>query len=239
MSWALVMGASSPIGGECAIRLAEEGYDVVVHYLRHEYQATQIVKTIDTLGRKTAMIRHRLDRQGDTLAFCNAVTSQIPSVDALVVASAAGVMRQVAELNEHHLNWTVQTSTIPLVVATSLLKPRGVVAISSLGATRVVNNYASIGIAKAALEAAIRYLAVEMAPSCRVNGVSVGLVRTGSALMLPDFEELEANTLSETPMQRLVNESDVANLVSFLLGERSKMITGAIIPLDGGYGLRW
>ncbi len=239
MTWAVVMGASSPIGATCALKLAEDGHDIVVHYLHHELRAIEVAKAVEELGRNACLVRHRLDRGGDTAAFCDEVRAAVTKVDALLVASAAGVMRPIDALSEHHLNWTMQTSAIPLVIATKVLRPRAVVAISSLGANRVVTNYAAVGIAKAALESAVRYLAVELAPSSRINAVSAGLVRTGAALRLGSYAELEETTLRGTPMGRLVKEADIAELVSFLLGPKAGMITGAIIPIDGGHSLRW
>ena len=239
MTWAVVMGASSPIGAACALRLALNGNDVVLQYLRHEREALELAKTVEEIGVSPHVIRHRLDREGDTQSFCEEVQSFTAEVDALVVASAAGVMRPIDSLTAHHISWTMQASAIPLVVATNLLKPKAVVAISSAGSTRVVNYYAAIGMAKAALEAAVRYLAVECAPHCRVNAISAGLVKTSAARLLPDYLRLEAKTIAETPMARLIRESDIAELTAFLLSSKAEMITGAIIPLDGGYGLRW
>ena len=239
MSWAVVTGASSAIGGACALQLARDGYDVVVHYLRHEHEAAQIAAQIDLLGGQAVLIRHRLDRKGDTQSFCEAVSEVTPEIDALIVASAAGVMRDVASLTEHHINWTIQTSALPILTATKLLAPSAVVAISSLGSTRVVPHYAAIGVAKAAMEAAVRYLGVEMAPKCRVNAISAGLLRTRSALQLPEFDAMQAATLANTPMKRLLVPQDIADLASFLISDKAAMITGSVIALDGGYGLRW
>ena len=239
MSWAVVTGASSAIGGACALQLARDGYDVIVHYLRHEHEAAQIAAQIDQLGVQAVLIRHRLDRKGDTQSFCEAVSAVTPEVEALIVASAAGVMRDVASLTEHHINWTLQTSALPILTAAKLLAPSAVVAISSLGSTRVVPHYAAIGVAKAAMEAAVRYLGVEMAPKCRVNAISAGLLRTRSAMQLPEFDAMQAATLANTPMKRLLVPQDIADLASFLISDKAAMITGSVIALDGGYGLRW
>ena len=103
----------------------------------------------------------------------------------------------------------------------------------------MVPHYAAIGMAKAAMEAAVRYLAVELAPKCRVNAISAGLVRTRAAMLLPEFESMEEAAIEDTPMKRLVVPQDVADLASFLLSDRASMLTGTVITLDGGHGLRW
>lgn len=233
------MGGSSEIGQACAYQLALDGYDVVVHYLRREMEAKEVAKRITELGRKAEVLKGRLDRSADVNKFCGAVTERGNDVEALVVCSASGVKRDVLELTDHHIEWSIRTSTTPLLTAANLLKPRAIVAISSLGSSRVVPQYGAIGMAKAALEAAVRYMGVELAPNCRVNAISAGLVRTRSARLLPHYEAIEMDALAETPMQRLVTPQDIANLASFLISPRAEMVTGTTVVLDGGHSLRW
>lgn len=239
MTWAVVMGGSSPIGGACARRLAEDGHDVVIQYLRHENQALEIEEAVRELGHKAMLVKHRFDREGDATDFSQVVTREVGEVDVLLVASAGGVMRPVSELSEHHLGWTLRASSIPLVVVASRLRPRSVVALSSSGSKRMVDNYAAIGMAKAALEAAVGYLAVELAPQSRVNAISVGLVDTPAARRLRAYEEMLSTAHFKTPLKRLVTPEDVAELASYLASDRSPMLTGEVVVLDGGYGLRW
>lgn len=239
MTWAVVMGGSSPIGGACAKRLAEDGHDVVIQYLRHEDEAIEVGEAVKGCGREAVLVKHRFDREGDATKFSQLVTREIGDIDVLLAASAGGVMRPVEELSEHHLGWTLRASSVPLVVVASRLRPRSVVALSSSGSKRMVDNYAAIGMAKAALEAAVGYLAVELAPQCRVNAISVGLVDTVAARRLPAYEEMLSTALSKTPLKRLVAPEDVAELASYLASDRSPMLTGEVVILDGGYSLRW
>jgi enoyl-[acyl-carrier protein] reductase III len=112
------------------------------------------------------------------------------------------------------------------------------VAISSPGAQRVLPDYVVVGASKAALEALVRYLAVELAPkNIVVNGVSPGVVET-EALQHFDALRSDANliqtALAQTPAGRLVIPEDVAHLVAFLCSPEASMIRGQIITIDGG-----
>src|SRR5204862_6018112 len=86
-----------------------------------------------------------------------------------------------------------------------------IVGVSSLGSTRVLENYVLVGVSKAALEALVRYLAVELAPQgIRVNAVSAGVVETGALDHFPNREQMLAGSLARTPAGRLVEPADVA-----------------------------
>src|SRR5581483_87038 len=100
------------------------------------------------------------------------------------------------------------------------------VAISSLGAQRVLENYTLVGTSKAALEALVRYLAVELAPrGIRVNAVSGGVVETGALEHFPNREEMLAAGASN-PVGRLVEPDDIAGAVAFLCSPDADMIRG-------------
>src|SRR5262249_23588988 len=111
-----------------------------------------------------------------------------------------------------------------------------IVAISSLGAQKVLENYVLVGTSKAALESVVRYLAVELAPGVRVNAVSGGIVETGALEHFPNREEmLEAGR--SNPAGRLGEPNDIAGAVAFLCSPDAAMIRGQTIVVDGGYSL--
>jgi enoyl-[acyl-carrier protein] reductase III len=129
--------------------------------------------------------------------------------------------------------------------AAGLMKSRGggaIVALSSMGSSRVLPDYAVVGASKAAIESLVRYLGVELAPHrIRVNAVSPGIVETDALSHFPIFQENESHLVSEvrkyTPAGRLCSPADVAHVVEFLCSEEAQMICGQTIVLDGGFSL--
>jgi enoyl-[acyl-carrier protein] reductase III len=111
-----------------------------------------------------------------------------------------------------------------------------IVAISSLGADRVLENYVLVGVSKATLEALVRYLAVELAPKdIRANAVSAGLVETGALDYFPNRDDMLRFYRERTPAGRLVEPENVADAVCFLASPAAAMIRGQTLVVDGGY----
>jgi enoyl-[acyl-carrier protein] reductase III len=122
--------------------------------------------------------------------------------------------------------------------APTMPKGSSIVAISSLGSFRVLENYVLVGTSKAALESLVRYLAVELAPrGIRVNAVSAGVVETEALDHFPNREQMIAMTKERTPAGRMVEPSDLADAVAFLCSPAAQMICGQTLIVDGGYSL--
>ena len=168
---------------------------------------------------------------------------QAGPLDVIVGNAATGVIRPVLELEERHWDWTLNANarsifTLARHAAPSMPPGSSIVAISSLGAVRVLENYVLVGVSKAAVEALVRYLAVELAPrEIRVNAVSGGLVETGALDHFPNREEMLAYYRSRTPAGRLIEPRDVADAVCFLCSPEAAMIRGQTVVVDGGYSL--
>ncbi len=108
--------------------------------------------------------------------------------------------------------------------------------LSYLGAERVVPNYNTMGLAKASLEASVRYLAASLGPrGIRVNGISAGPIRTLASAGIKDFGKILDVVAQNAPMRRNVTIDDVGNTAAFLLSDLAAGITGEITYVDSGF----
>jgi enoyl-[acyl-carrier protein] reductase I len=120
-----------------------------------------------------------------------------------------------------------------------LMERRGagsIVTLTYLGSQRVFSNYHVMGVAKAALEASVRYLASELGPrGVRVNAVSAGPIRTLAASGISGFSSLRQAYPERAPLRRNVEVDEVADAALFLIGPTSRAVTGEILYVDAGY----
>lgn len=108
--------------------------------------------------------------------------------------------------------------------------------LSYLGAERIIPNYNTMGLAKASLEASVRYLAEAVGPQgIRVNGISAGPIKTLAASGIKDFSKLLNMVAGASPIRRNVTIEDVGNVAAFLLSDLAGGVTAEITYVDGGY----
>lgn len=114
-----------------------------------------------------------------------------------------------------------------------------IVTMTYLGGERVVPNYNVMGIAKAALEMSVRYLAADLGPKgIRVNAVSAGPVRTLAAKGIHGFTEILKIVEARAPLRRNITAEEVAEAAAFLLSDRASGITGEVLHVDSGYHIQ-
>jgi enoyl-[acyl-carrier protein] reductase I len=122
--------------------------------------------------------------------------------------------------------------------ALPLMKGRkgSLLTLTYLGADRVVPNYNTMGLAKASLEASVRYLAASLGPQgIRVNGISAGPIKTVAAAGISGFGKILKFVEEHAPLRRNVTPEDVGNAAAFLLSDLAAAITGEILYVDGGF----
>lgn len=233
----MVTGGSGIIGAEIARQMASDGYDVALCYFMAGERAEAVAQDIRARDRNALTFRAHLGGEGVAGDLARRVREATGGVEVLVHAAASGVMRPARGLSEHHLDWAWAVNARSLHPLMLGLRPRAAVVLSSLGAQRSVAHYLGVGVSKAALEALVRYLAVELAPGTRLNALRVGLVPSPASRRLPGYEDLVAETVGRTPLGRLPSPADVAKAVAWLVSPASAMVTGTTVVLDGGQSL--
>ena len=234
-----VSGGSRGIGRAIALRLARDGAKrVAIGYLRNDRAAEETAGELRAAGAEPVLVRGNV-----TSDRVLAEVEALGPLDVLVHNAATGVIRPALETEDKHWDWTVNANARALlqlarVTAPQMREGSSIVAISSLGAQRVLENYVLVGVSKAALEAVVRYLGVELAPrGIRVNAVSGGLVETGALEHFPNREEMLKMARGRTPVGRMVAPDDIAGAVAFLSSPDAAMVCGQTIVVDGGFSL--
>src|SRR4051794_36631961 len=242
---ALVTGGGRGIGRATALALAREGADVAVGYVRNRDAAEETARAVEDEGRRAAVVRGHLAQPEAASELVDEAAEALGGLDLLVSNAASGVARPALDVTAKHWDWTLDINARAFLLlaqrAAPLMEARGggaMVAVSSLGAGRTLDNYVLVGASKAALQALVRYLGVELAPrGIRVNAVSGGVVETDALQPFPNREEMVAAGRRRTPAGRLLEPDDLVRAMLFLLSDDAAMVVGQTLVVDGGYSL--
>jgi enoyl-[acyl-carrier protein] reductase III len=234
-----VTGGSRGIGKAIAHRFADLGAGRVgIGYLRNDKAAEETAEELRAKGTEPVLVRGNVSSERVVREV-----AELGPIRALVHNAATGVIRQALETEDKHWDWTLTANARALLSLARVAAPQmpnggSIVAISSLGSTRVLPGYTLVGTSKAALESLVRYLAVELGPrGIRVNAVSGGVVDTEALDYFPNKDEMLSWGKERTPAGRLVEPDDIADAVVFLCSPRAEMIRGHVLVVDGGFSL--
>lgn len=238
---ALITGGARGIGKATALKLAESGSDIAIVYYNSSDEAMSLVKEIEQLGRKAIALQANVADHQSVKEMFQLFSQQFDRLDFLISNAASGVLKPALKMSTKHWRWCLETNALALnhlVTEAKPLMPKGgrVIALSSLGASRAIPNYAFIGASKAALEALVRSLSLELAADgITVNTVSAGVVDTDALKHFPNREQLldeyQAHSLSDRPL----TPSDVADAVYLLCRPEAAMINAHTLFVDAGY----
>jgi len=215
------------------------------------YQNDRLKENVDELATKLStpplLLPCDVSRDEDIAALFESLGSQLDGLD-FVVHGAAFAPREALsapflETSREAFRIALDTSAYSLVAvargAAPLMARKGggsIVTLSYLGADRVFPNYNVMGVAKAALESAVRYLAADLGPqNIRVNTISAGPVKTLAASGISGFSAILQVYRDRAALKRNVDGSDVAGVAMFLLSDWGKGVTGEVIYVDAGY----
>ena len=235
----VVTGGTRGIGKSIALRLASDGAArVVLGYLRNDKAAEAAADELRAAGTEPVLVRGNVASDKVVAEFASHGPYGV-----IVHNAATGVIKPALETEDKHWDWTLGANARALLSLARACAPTmepgsSIVAVSSLGSQRVLENYVLVGTSKAALESVVRYLAVELAPrDIRVNAVSAGVVETEALDYFPNREEMIRAGKTRTPAGRLVEPDDVAGAVSYLCSPDAEMVRGHTLIVDGGYSL--
>ncbi|ASB87638.1 enoyl-[acyl-carrier-protein] reductase FabL [Bacillus sonorensis] len=242
---ALITGSSRGVGKAAALRLAKNGYNIVINYARSKKAAMETAEEIEQLGVKALVVKANVGQPAKIKDMFQQIEEAFGRLDVFVNNAASGVLRPVMELEESHWDWTMNINAKALLFcaqeAAKLMEKTGgghIVSISSLGSIRYLENYTTVGVSKAALESLTRYLAVELASkNIVVNAVSGGAIDTDALKHFPNREELLEDARKNTPAGRMVEIGDMVDAIEFLTSGKADMIRGQTIIIDGGRSL--
>jgi enoyl-[acyl-carrier protein] reductase III len=239
----LITGSSRGIGRALALTLAREGASIVVNYVRNADLAAETVREIEALGSRAIAVQANMENPEEIDLLFERTATEFGRLDHFVSNAAASSFKKVLDLKAHNLDRSFDLNVRAFVLgaqqAVKLMRGGGRIAVlSSYGSIRAYPTYANLGSNKAAVEAFVRYMAVEFAPlGINVNAVNGGLIDTESCAYfyerVPGMPPMES-VLAKIPKGRMGSPQEVADTIAFLLAPESEYITGQTISVDGG-----
>jgi len=240
MKYALVTGASRGIGKAVALRLAEQGYCVIVNFLRSQEQAQKVVEEIEQKGGKAELLPFDASNPKEIEQALDKWEAEHPEEWIYVLVNNAGIRRDNVMFMMSDEDWHQVLDTNLngfFYITRRLLKhmmPRKhggrIVNMASLSGLKGMPGQVNYSAAKAALIGATKALAQEVAPrKITVNAVAPGFIETD---MTKDLPQDELKKL--VPVGRFGKPEEVAALVSFLASDDAAYITGEVISVNGG-----
>jgi enoyl-[acyl-carrier protein] reductase III len=240
---ALVTGGARGIGAAIVRRLAAAGCDVAILYYSSHAAADELSAELRDAGHRALAVQANVADPDSVARAAERVRGELGAVDIAVSNAASGVLRPARELTLKHWRWCLETNALALNLLASALAPhmpRGgrLVALSSLGAERALPDYAFVGAAKAALEALVRSLALELGgQGITVNAVRAGVVDTDALRAFPGRQALLDGFAQRAPLASTLTPADVAGAVYLLCLPEAAMITGQTLVVDAGYSI--
>jgi enoyl-[acyl-carrier protein] reductase I len=233
IAWAVAQAAGAA-GARLALTYQGERLEENVRDLSEKLAAPLIMPCDVTSDQQVAEVAAAIDREFGGLDFL---------VHAAAFAPQAELKNPFVETSREGFRIALDVSAYSLISLTRAVLPlmerRGggsVVTLTYLGSQRVFTNYNVMGVAKAALEASVRYLASDLGTrNIRVNAVSAGPVKTLAAMGISGFSDILQVYRDRSPMRRNIEVGEVADAALFLIGPQSRAITGEILFVDAGF----
>ena len=247
----LIMGVANKrsMAWEIAKRLNEAGAELAFTY-QNEETGKRVVPLFEELGSDFYEILDVTDDQNFEEVFTKLEDAFDGELDFIVHSVAGGPKKEDLRgkyMNTSRASFTksLEISVYSYVKAVQLAYPMlkesdsaAAITLSYYGAEKVVPNYNVMGVAKAALESSVQYLADDLgSDNIRVNALSPGPILTRAASGIGDFRQLLKDFKAKAPLERLVNKKEVSDSALYLLSDLSSGVTGEILHVDCGFNV--
>ncbi len=233
ISWAIAQAAAAA-GARLALTYPSARLEENVRELAEKLDSPLLLPCDLTSDHQIAELGATLDRDFGGLDFL---------LHGAAFAQQAELSNPFLQTSREGFRIALDVSTYSLIglsrAVVPLMEKRGggsILTLTYLGSQRVFTNYNVMGVAKAALEASVRYLASDLGPrNIRVNAISAGPIKTLAAAGISGFSNILQIYRDKTPLRRNVELAEVADTAVFLLGPGARAITGEVVMVDGGY----
>lgn len=245
----VVMGVANErsIAWGVAKSLFQAGANVIFTY-RKERSLSKLTKMLSDQNHEAKLIiqcdvnsdesvTEAFKKIGETVGTIHGV------VHSLAFAHAEDLKGEFIDTSRSGYAFAQDTSAYSLIAVAREAKPfmtegGSIIAMSYLGAERVAPGYNVMGIAKASLEASVKYLALDLGKdNIRVNAISAGAIRTLAAKGIPSFNQILHKIEETSPLQRNVTQEEVGDMTLALMSHLSRGVTGEIVYVDAGYNI--
>src|SRR5712692_4371281 len=233
ISWAIAQAAAAT-GARLALTYPSERLEENVRELAGKLENPLLAPCDVASDQQITELAATIDREFGGLDFF---------VHGAAFAPADALSHPFIETSRESFRIALDVSAYSLVALTRAVAPlmakRGggsILTLTYIGSQRVFTNYNVMGVAKAALESSVRYLASDLGPqNIRVNAISAGAIRTLASAGIAGFSSILQVYRDRAPLRRGVDQSEVADAAVFLLGNGSRAITGEIVMVDAGF----
>ena len=212
------------------------------------YQNDKQRQTVEEFGaelKASGVMRCDVTVPEDVERLVGELQQRSPVIDSVVhsiaFANKEDLSRPFVQTSRDGFLLAQEVSAYSLVTVARALSPLmskggSITTLTYLGSTRVLPNYNVMGVAKAALEASVRYLANDLGPNnIRVNAISAGPIKTASARGIKDFSKILEAVSATAPLRRNTDPAEVGDAAVFLASDLGRGVTGNILYVDGGF----